>query len=103
MKCAKDFAQWLYDRVGQHDDGVFLTRQDILELTDRQRFNSNYVNDIHYEVARFGMGFVTDGDKEKFYFFKLPDTHWKLVGDRYGKVDKPKAEVHPIKLKQGKN
>ncbi|MGI2257975.1 hypothetical protein [Shewanella sp. GXUN23E] len=103
MKCAKDFAQWLYDRVGHFTDGVYLTRQDILELTDRQRFSSSFVNDIHYEVSRFKMGFVTDADKAQFYFFRLPDTHWKRVGDRYGVSTKPRADVHHINIKQGKS
>ncbi|WP_256260949.1 hypothetical protein [Shewanella sp. NIFS-20-20] len=101
MKSAKEFARWLLERLSQYQEGVYLTRSDILELTDRQRFAQDYVTDIHFEVAQFGMGFVTDANRESFYFFKLPKTHWKTVGDIYPSEDNeiPTVDhkVQPIK------
>ncbi|WP_206194369.1 hypothetical protein [Shewanella sp. SNU WT4] len=107
MKSAKEFASWLKERLGQHKEGVYLTRNDVLLLTNRQRFANDYVMDVHFEVAQFGMGFVTDANRERFYLFRLPKTHWKVEGDFYPSGAQPELEselnIHAIKTINGRD
>ncbi|WP_293632991.1 hypothetical protein [Shewanella sp. CG12_big_fil_rev_8_21_14_0_65_47_15] len=58
MVSAKEFAYWLMKRFEGVEKGVSLTREDINQLTGRQNFSLVFVNDIHYELMRFGIAFV---------------------------------------------
>ncbi|WMC10554.1 hypothetical protein PU634_16000 [Oceanimonas pelagia] len=89
MKSAREFAEWLQERFGKHKDGVYLTRHDIAELSGRQRYNQQFVSDVHFELTLLGMGFVTDSHREKFYLFHLPSTHWRAFG--HDDIDLPAA------------
>ncbi|MDP5293001.1 hypothetical protein Q9290_11980 [Oceanimonas sp. CHS3-5] len=89
MKSAREFAEWLQERFGKHQAGIYLTRDDIAELSGRQRFNQQFVSDVHFELTLLGMGFVTDSHREKFYLFHLPDTHWRTLG--HEDIDLPSA------------
>ncbi|MCC4263345.1 hypothetical protein [Oceanimonas baumannii] len=80
MKSAKEFAEWLQQHFGPHQDGIYLTRDDIAELSGRQRYNQQFVSDVHFELTLLGMGFVTDAHREKFYLFHLPTRHWQDLG-----------------------
>lgn len=83
MKSAKEFAAWLYERFKEAKSGVYLTKDDIATLSERQRFSHEFISDIHYELALQGMGFVTDTHREKFYLFHLPTEHWQEHEARY--------------------
>ncbi|PSJ37866.1 hypothetical protein [Zobellella taiwanensis] len=83
MKSAKEFAAWLHQRFEEAKEGVYLTREDIATLSGRQRFNLEFISDIHFELTLQGMGFVTDTHRERFYLFHLPTAHWQDQGDRY--------------------
>ncbi|MED5526227.1 hypothetical protein [Gallaecimonas pentaromativorans] len=83
MKSAKAFAQWLAGRVGHAPQGVYLTRDDIQQLTGRQRFTMDYITDVHFELAAAGWGLVSDVHREKFFMVRLPREHWLEYGDRY--------------------
>ncbi len=67
MICAKEFAEWLRHRFSSETNGVFLTREDVNQLTGRQRLDPGFVNDVHYELMQHGMTFVTDMSRENFY------------------------------------
>ncbi len=77
MVSAKEFAHWLRQRFSDDEKGVSLTRKDINHLTGRQSFNQGFINDIHYELMRHGMAFVTDTGREKFYLIAVSDRPWR--------------------------
>ncbi|WKE65552.1 hypothetical protein PVT67_18100 [Gallaecimonas kandeliae] len=93
MKSAKEFAHWLHARVGHVREGVYLTREDVQELSGRQRFTIDYINDVHFELAALGLGLVTDTHREYFYLIHLPKEHWLKFGDRYSPG--PREAVRP--------
>ncbi|WP_341502408.1 hypothetical protein [Gallaecimonas sp. GXIMD4217] len=97
MKSAKEFAQWLHERLSHVRQGVFLTRDDIQQLSGRQRFTNDFISDVHFEMSQMGMGFVTDSHREKFFLFHLPQEHWLKHGDRY--IEPGPVQIH--KLHQG--
>ncbi|WP_298440153.1 hypothetical protein [uncultured Ferrimonas sp.] len=94
MKSAKEFAVWMIDRFGDQQQGVYLQRADIKELSGRQTIRQDFIADIHAELTRHGMGFVTDSIKENYYLFYLPQQYWKQVADRY--ASKPASNIHTI-------
>lgn len=77
MVSAREFADWLRHRFSEEEVGVSLTREDINMLTGRQNFTLGFINDIHYELMRYGMAFVTDTHREKFYLVPISDRPWK--------------------------
>ncbi len=83
MKSAKEFAAWLHERFKEVKTGVYLNKEDIANLSGRQRFTHEFISDIHYELALKGMGFVTDTHREKFYLFHLPTEYWQTQKDGY--------------------
>ncbi len=83
MKSAKEFAVWMIERFGDHQSGVYLSKSDLRELSGRQTLRQDFIADLHFELTRHGMGFVSDALKEKYYLFYLPEVHWKTVADRY--------------------
>ncbi|EKE75870.1 hypothetical protein [Gallaecimonas xiamenensis] len=90
MKSAKEFAHWLRERVGHVTEGVYLTREDVQQLTGRQRFTLDYINDVHFELSLVGMGLVTDTHRENFFLIHLPKDHWLKHGDRYQRPEGPR-------------
>lgn len=96
MKSAKEFAQWLSDRLDCHPQGVYFTKQDIRELSGRQHFSPDFIHDIHHEMAKFGLGFVIDPNRVKYYLFHLPKTHWIEIGDRYQQSQPSPTNIHPM-------
>ncbi|WP_107850991.1 hypothetical protein [Oceanimonas marisflavi] len=92
MKSAREFSEWLQERFGKHREGVYLTRDDIAELSGRQRYNQQFVSDVHFELTLLGMGFVTDSHREKFYLFHLPVKHWSAFS--HDDIDLPMPQ-HP--------
>ena len=85
MVSAKAFALWLKKRFSDFE-GIVLERKDINILTGRQNFTIDFVNDIHYELMRFGMAFVTDTNREKFYLIKIKEQKWEDI--LVNKIDK---------------
>ncbi|WP_413110495.1 hypothetical protein [Thaumasiovibrio sp. DFM-14] len=77
MVSAREFAHWLRQRFSDDSTGVSLTRNDINQLTGRQNFSQVFINDIHYELMRHGMAFVTDTTREKFYLVSIIDKPWR--------------------------
>ncbi|GAA4902967.1 hypothetical protein GCM10023333_41380 [Ferrimonas pelagia] len=73
----------MIDRFGNQQDGVYLERDDLKKLSGRQALRQDFIADVHFELTRHGLGFVTDTLKEKYYLFYLPKTYWKDVADRY--------------------
>ena len=73
MICAKEFADWLKCRFSNDQAGVFFTRHDLNQLTGRQRLDPSFINDVHYELMKYKMAFVTDTSRE--YFYLLPVVH----------------------------
>ncbi|MBY5991639.1 hypothetical protein [Ferrimonas balearica] len=92
MKSAKEFAVWMIDRFGEQESGVFLSKSDLKELSGRQTLRQDFIADLHFELTRHGMGFVSDALKEKYFLFYLPNVHWKEVADRYA----PQSNVHNL-------
>lgn len=83
---AKEFADWLYRHFESVGPGVSLSREDINSLTGRQRFSLGFVHDIHYELMRHGIAFVTDTSRENFYMVKVCDRPWReLLNQDYEK------------------
>jgi len=77
MKSAKEFAAWLVEQLKDQSAGVYLTREDIKQLTGRLSYRSDFINDIHYELVCHGMGFVSDIHRNRFYLVHLPQNHWQ--------------------------
>ncbi len=78
MICAKEFAEWLRHRFSSDNKGVFLTREDIKQLTERQRLDPGFVNDVHFELMQHGMAFVTDMSREHYYLVPISQTeNWR--------------------------
>ncbi|MGL5048533.1 MAG: hypothetical protein ACRC6S_13500 [Shewanella sp.] len=77
MVSAKEFAHWLMKRFEGVDKGVSLSREDINQLTGRQNFSLVFVHDIHHELMRFGVAFVTDTSRETFYLVRVYDKPWR--------------------------
>jgi len=77
MVSAKEFAHWLKNRFEGVEKGVSLTREDINQLTGRQNFSLVFVHDIHYELMRFGIAFVTDTSRDTFYLVRVFDQPWR--------------------------
>ncbi|GIU29278.1 hypothetical protein L2719_15810 [Shewanella schlegeliana] len=77
MVSAKEFSDWLRLRFGGLKEGVSLTRSDINQLTGRQNFSSDFVNDIHFELMRHGLAFVTDTSREEFYLVPINKQSWR--------------------------
>ncbi|SDJ24267.1 hypothetical protein SAMN04488540_10672 [Ferrimonas sediminum] len=98
MKSAKEFAVWMKDRFGSHPQGLYLTKADIRELSGRQTFRQDFIADVHFELCRHGMGFITDALKENYFLIHLPNTYWKEVSDRYA----AESNVHAIPFSQQK-
>ncbi|MBY6185550.1 hypothetical protein KUV89_02725 [Marinobacter hydrocarbonoclasticus] len=92
MKSAKEFAVWMIERFGDHQAGVYLSKADLRELSGRQTLRQDFIADVHFEMTRHGMGFVSDATKEKFFLFYLPEVHWKEVADRYAVA----SNIRPI-------
>ncbi|USH04755.1 hypothetical protein K6Q96_23890 [Grimontia kaedaensis] len=82
MKSAKEFAAWLMERFDTHSD-VWLTRNDITELTSRQSVRSEFIHDVHCELMNFGRALIADIKNNRYYMVSLSDTYWKDVGDIY--------------------
>lgn len=77
MVSAKEFAHWLMKRFEGVEKGVSLTREDINQLTGRQNFSLVFVYDIHYELMRFGIAFVTDTNRDTYYLVRIADKPWR--------------------------
>lgn len=77
MISAREFSDWLIDRFAEDNQGVSLTREDINILTGRQSFSLGFVHDIHYEVMRHDMAFVTDTTRDMFYLVPIANRPWK--------------------------
>ncbi|GIU14966.1 MULTISPECIES: hypothetical protein [unclassified Shewanella] len=77
MVSAKEFSDWLRLRFGGLKEGVSLTRSDINQLTGRQNFSADFVNDIHFELMRHGLAFVTDTSREEFYLVPINKQSWR--------------------------
>ncbi len=71
MISSRQFARWLRERFASEKDGVILTREDINQLSGRQSFTLGFINDIHYELMQYGIAFVTDTSREKFYLIPV--------------------------------
>ena len=67
MICAREFSKWLRHRFNSEKTGISISREDINQLTGRQRLDPSFVNDVHYELMQYGMAFVTDTSRESFY------------------------------------
>lgn len=98
MKSAKEFAVWLHDRFKDVPDGVYLSREDITSLSDRQHFSQEFVTDIHYELTLKGMGFVAGNHRDKFYLFHLPKTYWQQQQEAH--QESHHSNVHVITKQQ---
>ncbi|EOD79816.1 hypothetical protein D515_00949 [Grimontia indica] len=82
MKSAKEFAAWLMERFESHSN-VWLTRNDITELTSRQSVRSEFIHDVHCELMNYGRALIADIKNNRYYMVSLSDTYWKDVGDIY--------------------
>ena len=56
-------------RFSTKNAGISISRDDINQLTGRQRLDPSFVNDVHYELMQYGMVFVTDTGREIFVSF----------------------------------
>jgi len=92
MKSAKEFAVWIIERFGDVESGVYLSKSELRELSGRQTLRQDFIADVHFELTRHGMGFVSDAMKGKYYLFYLPEVHWKSVADRYATPN----NIHPL-------
>ncbi len=78
MICAKEFAEWLRHRFSGETTGVSITREDINQLTGRQRLDLGFVNDVHYELMQHGFAFVTDTGRENYYLIPITQAkNWR--------------------------
>ncbi|MGL5007480.1 MAG: hypothetical protein ACRC53_08985 [Plesiomonas sp.] len=77
MVSAKEFAQWLFERFKNNQQGVYLTRKDISLLTGRTAFSLDFVHDIHHELMPLGMAFATDTTREYFFLQPLAQQYWR--------------------------
>ncbi|MDF2155607.1 hypothetical protein [Vibrio sp. CAU 1672] len=78
MICAKEFAEWLRHRFCNESVGVSISRQDINQLTGRQRLDPGFISDVHYELMQHGMAFVTDTCRETFYLIPISQAkNWR--------------------------
>lgn len=100
MKSAKEFAAWLAEQLREVKAGVYLSKQDIGVLSGRQRFTPDFIRDVHYELALYGMGFVGDLHREKYYLFHLPTEKWHIYGE--GGKEPQASNVHSIADKKNK-
>ncbi|MFD1009493.1 MULTISPECIES: hypothetical protein [Oceanisphaera] len=98
MKSAKEFAVWLYDRFKDAPEGVYLSRDDITILSNRQHFSLDFVTDIHYELTLKGMGFVTGTHRDKFYLVHLPTMYWQQQPEVH--TESQHSNIHPITKQQ---
>ena len=57
MICAKEFSEWLRHRFSTENAGISISRDNINQLTGRQRLDPSFVNDVHYELMQYGMAF----------------------------------------------
>ncbi|MCP3127671.1 MULTISPECIES: hypothetical protein [Shewanella] len=87
MVSAKEFAHWLMKRFEGVEKGVSLTREDINQLTGRQNFSLVFVNDIHYELMRFGIAFVTDTSRDTYYLVRVFDKPWRTQLEQESEKD----------------
>ncbi|NLS14246.1 hypothetical protein HGP28_15305 [Vibrio sp. SM6] len=71
MICAREFAEWLMLRFEQEKQSITMTREDVNHLTGRQSFHIGFVHDVHYELMRHGMAFVTDMGRETFHLVSI--------------------------------
>ena len=78
MICAREFSQWLRHKFTNENVGISMSREDISQLTGRQRLDPSFVNDVHYELMLHGMAFVTDTSRESFYLVPVPQAkNWR--------------------------
>jgi len=77
MVSAKEFSDWLRLRFEGLSEGVSLSREDINLLTGRQNFSVDFVNDIHFELMRHDLAFVTDTLREHFYLVPIGHQSWR--------------------------
>ena len=78
MICAKEFSEWLRHRFSTENAGISISRDDINQLTGRQRLDPSFVNDVHYELMQYGMAFVTDTGRENFYLVPISQAiNWR--------------------------
>ena len=78
MICAKEFSGWLRHRFNAESSGISISRDDIIQLTGRQRLDPSFVNDVHYELMQYGMAFVTDTSRENFYLVPVSQSiNWR--------------------------
>ncbi|PMM97579.1 hypothetical protein BCT41_14405 [Vibrio splendidus] len=78
MICAREFSKWLRHRFNSEKTGISISREDINQLTGRQRLDPSFVNDVHYELMQYGMAFVTDTSRESFYLVPVSQTkNWR--------------------------
>ncbi|MEC6795619.1 MULTISPECIES: hypothetical protein [Photobacterium] len=87
MISAKEFSGWLLERFADETQGVSLSREDINMLTGRQSFSLGYIHDIHYEVMRHGMAFVTDTTREMFYLVPISERPWRKQLEKHYEHD----------------
>lgn len=78
MICAREFSKWLRHRFTNENVGISISREDISQLTGRQRLDPSFVNDVHYELMQHGMAFVTDTSRESFYLVPVSQAkNWR--------------------------
>ncbi|MDH5927916.1 hypothetical protein AB4169_19910 [Vibrio lentus] len=78
MICAREFSKWLRHRFNSEKTGISISREDINQLTGRQRLDPSFVNDVHYELMQYGMAFVTDTSRESFYLVPVSQAkNWR--------------------------
>ena len=78
MICAREFSKWLRHRFSSENSGISISREDINQLTGRQRLDPSFVNDVHYELMQYGMAFVTDTSRENFYLVPVSQAkNWR--------------------------
>lgn len=87
MISAKEFSGWLLERFADETQGVSLSREDINTLTGRRNFSLGYIHDIHYEVMRYGMAFVTDTTREMFYLIPISERPWRKQLEKHYEYD----------------
>lgn len=94
MKSAKEFALWLKERFGDCPQGLYFTKDDIKDLSGRHTFRQDFIADVHSELARHQMCFISDALKENYFMMYLPKVYWKDHKDRY--AEKPKVHLMPV-------
>ena len=77
MVSAKEFAHGLKKRFEGVEKGGSLTGEDINQLTGRQNFFFFFFHDIHYELMRYGIAFVTDTGRDTYYLVRVFDKPWR--------------------------